>query len=125
MSKYRWIRILLGLVCLLSGGIYALQQGAPAPKIEKAEGGDAPSAYFAAENMSQSAETAGPLDLNRATKEELMRLPGIGEVKAERILRYREEHDRFETIEELMQISGIKQKTFDGLRDFVTVGELS
>ena len=61
------------------------------------------------------------VNLNTATKEELMSLTGIGEAKAADILRYREEHGRFERIEDVMKISGIKEAAFQKIRDNITV----
>ena len=50
-----------------------------------------------------------PLDLNDASAEELTELPGIGRELARRIVAYREEHGPFESVEELMEVSGIGQ----------------
>lgn len=63
-----------------------------------------------------------PLDLNTAAAEELESLPGIGEELARRIVEYREEHGPFETVEELMEVSGIGQGKLAGLEGRVTVG---
>lgn len=61
------------------------------------------------------------LDLNRADKAQLMELPGIGEAKAEAILAYREEVGRFQTIEELKNVSGIKESIFEKIKDKIMV----
>ncbi|MEE1315090.1 MAG: helix-hairpin-helix domain-containing protein [Faecalimonas sp.] len=61
------------------------------------------------------------VNLNTATKEELMTLTGVGEAKAEQIIRYRKEHGRFQTIEEIMQISGIKEGLFEKIKENITV----
>jgi competence protein ComEA len=61
------------------------------------------------------------LNLNTATLAQLQTLPGIGEATAKKIIAYREKNQRFLQIEELMNISGIKQAKFDGLKDQVTV----
>ena len=50
-----------------------------------------------------------------------MKLPGIGETRAERILLYRQEHGRFSDISELMQVSGIKESIYRELEEYVTV----
>ena len=50
-----------------------------------------------------------------------MTLRGIGEAKAEVILRYREEQGPFESIEEIMNISGIKEAAFQKIKDDITV----
>ncbi len=61
------------------------------------------------------------IDLNRATKEELMTIPGVGEAKASQIIQYREEHGRFKKIEDIMNISGIKEGLFEKIRDYIKV----
>lgn len=76
---------------------------------------------------SQGTETSsevedGRVNLNQATAEELMTLPGIGASKAQAILDYREEHGGFRDISELKQISGIKDGTFNKIKDNITVG---
>ena len=53
------------------------------------------------------------VDLNSASKRELMGLPGIGEVIAERILVYREEHGAFGSVAELLKINGIGKKKLE------------
>ena len=59
--------------------------------------------------------------LNTATAAELQELPKVGEVLAERIVHYREEHGGFETKEDLMQVRGIGERTFLLLRQLVHV----
>lgn len=66
-----------------------------------------------------SAKGTGKININRCSKEELISLPGIGEVIAERILEYRDSK-RFEKIEDLMDVSGIGTKKFEGLKDLIT-----
>lgn len=61
------------------------------------------------------------ININTATKEQLMSLQGIGEAKADSILAYRKEHGRFASIEELMNIAGIKQGVFNKMKDQITV----
>ena len=50
-----------------------------------------------------------------------MTLTGIGEAKAGDILKYREEHGSFGSIEELMQINGIKEGVFNKIKDDITI----
>ncbi|MBD5531748.1 MAG: hypothetical protein HDQ98_06030 [Lachnospiraceae bacterium] len=94
------------------------------PTVQEAQDG------FSGENASFGTEgqTGGEaenrdtrIDLNRATKEQLMTLPGVGEAKAQAIIAYRETHGRFETIEELMEVSGIKQSVYDRLKEMIKV----
>ena len=76
----------------------------------------------APDQTSASAETAsGLVNLNTADKEELMTLTGIGEARAEAILQYREDYGPFAHIEEIMNISGIKEKAFEKIKDYITV----
>lgn len=71
----------------------------------------------------QSQENAGTgkVNLNTATREELMTLRGIGEAKAEAIIKYRREKGGFSAIEEIMEISGIKEAAFEKIKDDITV----
>jgi competence protein ComEA len=62
-----------------------------------------------------------PLNLNTATQEELAQLPGIGEELARRIVEHREANGPFETIEELMEVSGIGEGKFADLEGRITV----
>lgn len=63
------------------------------------------------------------VELNHATLEELMSLPGIGAVRAQRILEYREANGPFRQASELMNVSGIGAGIFATLRDYVYVEE--
>jgi len=66
---------------------------------------------------------AGGLNVNQASVEELVALKGIGPVYAERIVEYRTEQGRFETVQELTEIQGIGAKTVAAIKDEVRVGE--
>lgn len=61
------------------------------------------------------------VDLNTASQEELMTLSGIGESKAAQIVSYREANGRFQKIEDIMNISGIKEGVFNKIKDYITV----
>ena len=61
------------------------------------------------------------VNINTASAEELMTLSGIGEAKAESIIRYREENGGFETPEDLMKISGIKEGVFEKIKDDIII----
>lgn len=61
----------------------------------------------------------GKVNINTASKEELMTLPGIGESKADIIIEFREEHGAFQSIEELMEIQGIKEGVFNKIKDYI------
>lgn len=66
-----------------------------------------------------SEEDDGLVDINKADKELLMTLPGIGASKADIILQYRQEHGSFQSVEELMDIPGIKEGVFDKIKNYI------
>ncbi|MEO7357912.1 MAG: ComEA family DNA-binding protein [Ignavibacteria bacterium] len=61
------------------------------------------------------------LNINLATKEELIDLPGVGEATAEKIIKYREQNKGFKKIDELMKVKGIGKKKFDNIKNFIKV----
>ena len=69
----------------------------------------------------QESQPALLVNINTAEKEELMTLPGVGESKAESIVKYRTKVGRFQTIEELMNVSGIGEAVFESLCDKITI----
>ncbi|RTE50850.1 helix-hairpin-helix domain-containing protein [Actinobaculum sp. 352] len=71
--------------------------------------------------QSGQAGGSGLVNINTATTSELQELPGIGPVLADAIVAWREENGGFSAPEELMEVSGIGQATFEKLRDHVVV----
>lgn len=63
----------------------------------------------------------GLINLNTASVQRLMELSGIGEVKANAIVRYREENGGFKSIDEILNVKGIGEKTFEKIRSQITV----
>jgi competence protein ComEA len=61
------------------------------------------------------------ININTATKEELMTLKGIGQVKAEAIIKYREQYGGFRTIEELINVKGIGEKTIENIKKDIII----
>ena len=133
-----WVLCLVvctGAVCFLigrlsAGGTVRVRTGHPARDVASAAVGT--SSAGSAEETSAEAASApqtptadAPLNLNTATKEELMLLPRIGETLAERILTYRAENGRFIATEQLMDIDGIGEGTYASLRELVTVEDNS
>ena len=64
---------------------------------------------------------AGPINLNTATLDQLKTLPGIGDTKANQIISYRSTLGRFSTLEQLLEISGIGEKTLEAVRPLVEI----
>lgn len=71
--------------------------------------------------VSQAKKVVFPLELNTAGVEELQLLPGIGPVKAEAILSYRESKGGFVSVEELLEVSGIGERTLGKIKEYVIV----
>lgn len=61
------------------------------------------------------------ININTATKEQLVTLKGIGDAYAQRIIEYRDTHGGFDSVEEIMNVSGIGEKRFAEIKDRITV----
>ena len=72
-------------------------------------------------SVSEGSGGNGLVNINTADKEELKSLNGIGDSTAEKIIRYRQDNGGFRTIEDIMKISGIKEKLFSKIKDNITV----
>ena len=103
---------------------------APVPLVQGAEeetGADEAAAI--AGNGERTQETVGlprnsdgRININSASRSELMDLPGIGSVLSERIVEYRRINGPFSKIEDLRNVSGIGDKRYDTVKDRITVG---
>ncbi|WP_182200522.1 helix-hairpin-helix domain-containing protein [Paraliobacillus salinarum] len=71
--------------------------------------------------ISSTESTSSLVKINQATKEEIETLPGIGAVKAEAIVQYREEHGFFQSVSDLESITGIGQKTVEKLEPHIQI----
>lgn len=72
-------------------------------------------------NSTANGETQSVVNINTATKAELMTLTGIGEVKAKAIIDYRNENGNFSSTEEIMNVSGIGEKIYEKIKNRITV----
>lgn len=61
------------------------------------------------------------VNINTATEAVMTTLPGIGPSKAQAIIAYRDEHGHFQTVDELKNVTGIGDKTFEKLKELITV----
>jgi competence protein ComEA len=89
--------------------------GAPAPVVGVPE--PAPGAG----KRGKRGRPSEPVNLNTATLEQLETVPDVGPAMAQRILDWRMEHGRFETVSQLRQVRGIGDRKFAEMRDSVTV----
>lgn len=75
----------------------------------------------AAESMGSAGSSGALVNINTATESELSSISGIGAGKAAAIVRFRQENGAFASIEDIMKVSGIKQGTFEKIKDKITV----
>jgi len=75
----------------------------------------------ATQSETDAAAVAAPLNVNQATAKQLVKLPGIGKVTAEKIVAYRDLNGPFTSPEELLKVNGIGQQTLAKIRDQIVV----
>jgi competence protein ComEA len=73
--------------------------------------------------LTAAAAAVEPVDVNKAGIEELMTVPGIGKVMAQRIVEFREEHGAFNRVEDLLKVKGIGEKSLEKLKPYLKVGK--
>lgn len=71
---------------------------------------------------SQEPASIGKININTATIEQLQLLPGIGESLAQRIIDYRNRNGNFTKADDIMNVSGIGEKKFDSIKEYITIG---
>lgn len=110
---------------LITGGLMAEKQAAAVPAVEIIEAEEAAEESVmetAAENASESTAVTERLmvNINTADAAELMKLKGVGEKTAEKIIEYREQTP-FAAIEDIMNVNGIGEKKFEDIREMICV----
>ena len=100
----------------------AVQSVSPSPVVTspQPEAGTAPPTETPSPTLTPP--QSNKININTAGKIDLMTLKGIKDVKSDAVIQYRESHGPFEKIEDIMNVSGIGQVTFDGIKDQITVG---
>lgn len=124
MKKAALIMVMVTLLfCAFSAGFF-LGRGAGGNRISV-------SAIPTGNNETEAPSTATdpteeslpfPLDINTATVQELILLPGIGEKLAANIIAYRNENGPFETLADLTKVDGVGEKKLEAILDYITIG---
>ena len=109
----RMVAALVAALALLCAGLPACAEAA-APAQGKEAGA-------AAARSGSGAARAGTVDINTADVEALTALPGLGPALAQRIVDYRKEHGPFKTVDELLNVRGIGERSLARFRDRITV----
>ena len=117
---------------VVNPGIYELPNGARVANAIKAAGGFTDNAYLGGVDLEQRlsdgehihiyhVDVLSKVNINTANASLLETLPGIGEVLAQRIIDYRTEHGPFLSIEEIGNVEGVGEETYNDLKDLITV----
>ncbi len=115
LAKFtRWEKAILALSLVAIGG---------AGLLAALRGGERDSFAINVVPAGEVRREPGPVDLNRATSEEIARVPGIGPALAARIVAWREERGSFRTFDDLLKVSGIGPVVLARIRDKVRVGQ--
>lgn len=118
MQKSLYVLITITLVFVgLIAGIFIGRNSVGSWITLDPSSGNSPAATTAGQ-----ADALGKVNINTAGVYELTLLPGIGEVKANEIIAFREEYGRFTRIEDLIYVDGFSYVTIEELRPYVTVG---
>lgn len=82
--------------------------------------GFSPDTYDQSAVSVDNSSDRGLININTASAQELKTLPGVGDAIADRIVNYRQDNGNFKSIEDIMKVSGIKDKLFSKIKDKIT-----
>lgn len=92
------------------------------PTVDETAGSGQPDGEIAGIRKDTDDDSADSrININTATLAQLKTLPGIGDAKAEAVIAYREAHGGFQSTEEIMQVSGIKEALYSRIKDYITI----
>lgn len=119
MKKASLILVIVTLVFIAFSGGFFLGRNFNHSKVSVSS--------FLPTEMAETTPPTGPsepllVDLNSASKEDLIKLPGIGEVLAQHIIDYRTENGPFQHVSDLANVNGIGDKKLEAILEFITVG---
>ena len=119
------VLLVASAAALITGGLISEKRDAAVPAVEiiEAEPEKTEALSESGEIATASESTSGErlmVNINTASAEELMKFRGVGEKTAEKIIEYRQQTP-FETIEDIMNVSGIGEKKFEDMRDMICV----
>ncbi|HAV22183.1 MAG: hypothetical protein A3H45_15515 [Ignavibacteria bacterium RIFCSPLOWO2_02_FULL_55_14] len=120
----RRVMLFLTTTFVVGLGLRLFQESFASPPIFDYSASDSTFAALSAAADAEKAPddtSAGPVNVNTASKERLMSLPGIGAATAERIIMEREERGPFRSANDLRRVRGIGAKRIEQLRPLVTV----
>ena len=80
-----------------------------------------PSLAIASQQANAEEQNKEKIEINSATAQQLQEVPGIGPALATRIIEFREEHGRFERVEDLLNVQGIGVRTLERMRPYLMV----
>ncbi len=119
--------VLLGIALFLLSGVILYNVFMTEPSAVAAQENDGTTALVTVTESAVVPDTTAPavteslININTATAEELETLKGIGPAKAEAIVAYREQNGPFSSVDDLVNVTGIGEKTLANIRDKITV----
>lgn len=120
VERHYWKAVIFLLVLILAGtGFWGVRRFAPAMFLGKPDLIAVPNEEQSQARESPVQDTPALLNINTASTEELQTLPNIGERMAERIVDYRTQHGKFDSVDALQNVKGIGVKTLEKLRPFI------